>query len=60
VRRGGKAPDRRGDREADADTHFIGEPAHAGIADRIRDREEEDDVAEIRLAEMQLALDCRL
>jgi hypothetical protein len=60
VRGGRQAPQQCRGGKAEADADLIGEPAHAGVADRIGNRKEEDDVAEIGFAEMQVALNGRL
>ena len=60
VRGGSKAPqDRRGGK-AEADADLVGEPPHSSVANCIGNRKEEDDVAEIGFAEMQVVLDRRL
>jgi hypothetical protein len=54
------APQQRGDAKAKTDADPVGEPPHSGVADRVGDRKEEDDVAEIGFAEMQVCLNRRL
>ena len=58
--RRGQAPDDACNGQADPHPHFVGESAHAGVTDRIRDAEGKDDLAELALAEMQITLDGRL